>query len=242
MRIYPAIDLQNGKCIRLKQGDYDQATIYQASPTEMIEQFANAGAEWVHIVDLDGAKNPDKNQSELICSLAKFNCIKIQTGGGIRQFHHAFRLFEHGIERIILGSIALANFNLVAEWFRYFGADRLVLALDIKFNEQNQAMVAFNAWQEVGKQTMEDVIDAYLPLGLKHVLCTNIHRDGMLGGPDIQLYQHILQQYPQLELQASGGVQSIADIKSLREAALSGAIIGRAIYENALSIQDALSC
>lgn len=242
MIIYPAIDLLKGKCVRLYQGDYQRETIYHADPLRMAKTWVAEGARWLHVVDLDGAKNPGHSQRALVSEIIQANAVKVQTGGGIRTQSQIKYLLEQGAERVIIGSMAVNHPATVAEWFQYFGADRLVLALDVMVNSEKQPMVAVNAWQTISEYSLDDVIDFYQDFGLSHLLCTNITLDGTLNGPDDALYDVLLAKYPFLQLQASGGIQSLSDVARLSEKRLSGAIIGRALYENKLILREVLSC
>lgn len=242
MIIYPAIDLRKGKCVRLYQGDYQRETIYSADPFAMAKEFVAAGTPWLHIVDLDGAKNPAQNQSALITELIKVNNVYVQTGGGVRTKSQVKNLLDHGAKRVIIGSMAVTNRVEVAQWFTYFGTERLVLALDVIINVNNQPMVSVNAWQNISEYTLYDLIDFYNRVGLTHLLCTNITLDGTLNGPDYALYDLLLKKYPSLMLQASGGIQSLLDITQLSKKKLAGAIIGRALYEKKFTLPEVLSC
>jgi phosphoribosylformimino-5-aminoimidazole carboxamide ribotide isomerase len=242
MIIYPAIDLRKGKCVRLYQGDYQRETLYSADPFEMAKTFISDGASWLHIVDLDGAKDPNQKQDFLIAELIKANNVNVQTGGGIRIKYQIENLLEQGAERVIIGSRAVKDSDEVLGWFKCFGAERLVLALDVIINENKQPMVAVNAWQSISEYSLYDLIDFYKSVGLVHLLCTNITLDGTLNGPDYALYDLLLEKYPFLMLQASGGIQSLLDITTLSEKGLSGAIIGRALYEKKFTLREVLSC
>jgi phosphoribosylformimino-5-aminoimidazole carboxamide ribotide isomerase len=242
MIIYPAIDLRNGKCVRLYQGDYQRETIYNPDPFSMAKAFVDTGATWLHIVDLDGAKDPDQNQRSLISALIKETGVKVQTGGGIRTELQIEHLLQQGAKRIIIGSMAVKDRVKVGHWFNYFGADQLVLALDVFINATKQPLVAVNAWQTITDYSLYELIDYYSTFGLTHLLCTNISLDGTLHGPDHALYDSLLATYPSLMLQASGGVQSLADITKLRITQLAGAIIGSALYEKKFTLTEALSC
>jgi phosphoribosylformimino-5-aminoimidazole carboxamide ribotide isomerase len=209
----------------------------------MAKTLISNGASWLHLIDLDGAKNPKQNQIELIMRLInQNNNISIQTGGGIRTKSHIKKLIHQGAVRIIIGSQAVTNKNEVAKWFNYFGPERLVLALDVIFKDNTKPMIAINGWQKISEYTLYDVIEFYKSLGLIHLLCTNIALDGTLHGPDYALYKELLEKYPFLKLQASGGIQSLSDINTLREMQLSGVIIGRALYEKKFTLSEALTC
>ncbi len=242
MNIYPAIDLRHGQCVRLYQGNYQRETIYNDDPFSVAKQFVSDGAIWLHIVDLDGAKDHEKNQASLIAELIKANNVKVQTGGGIRAQSQIANLLEQGAERVIIGSMAVKKRKEVSEWFKYFGAERLVLALDVIVNANKQPMVSVNAWQNISEYSLYDLIDFYQTVGLTHLLCTNIALDGTLNGPDYGLYDAIIERYPFLMLQASGGIQSLLDITMLNEKRLDGAIIGRALYEKKFTLREVFSC
>lgn len=242
MIIYPAIDIRKGKCIRLYQGDYQRETIYNPDPFIQAKTFVAAGAKWLHIVDLDGAKDPDQHQTALISELIKVNNVNVQTGGGIRTKSQVANLLAQGATRIIIGSMAVDHHEEVAEWFTYFGAERLVLALDVVVNANKQPMVAIHAWQTISEYSLYDLVDYYKTVGLTHLLCTNISLDGTLNGPDYALYDLLLTKFPFLTLQASGGIRSLSDIAALREKQLGGAIIGSALYEKKFTLHEVLSC
>ncbi|MDP3704951.1 MAG: 1-(5-phosphoribosyl)-5-[(5-phosphoribosylamino)methylideneamino]imidazole-4-carboxamide isomerase [Legionellaceae bacterium] len=242
MKIYPAIDLRDGKCVRLYQGDYQQETIYSADPFAQVDTFMREGATEVHLIDLDGAKNPAKNQEALILALLKQGKVSIQIGGGIRSAAQIEKYLESGAARVIVGSLAVTSPETVLAWFKRFGADNLVLALDIVYNAERTPLVATNAWQTTSPQTPESLIEIYQAAALKHVLCTDITRDGTLQGPNIALYEVLLSQFPYLKIQASGGIQALSDLVFLREKGLSAAISGRALYEHKFTLREALSC
>lgn len=242
MIIYPAIDLRAGKCVRLYQGDYTRETIYKADPISMAKAFVANGASWLHIVDLDGAKDPNHSQLLLVMKLIKVAGIKVQTGGGIRTKEQVKNLLDHGAARVVIGSLAIKNPKEVASWFNLFSPEKLVLSLDITYNEHRQPVIATNAWQNITGHLLFEVIEYYQAVGLTNILCTNILLDGTLNGPDYALYEDLLTRFPFLNLQASGGIKSLSDIKSLREKRLGGAIIGRALYENKFTLPEALLC
>ena len=242
MIVYPAIDIKNSKCVRLYQGDFLRETIYSVDPFAMAKKFAAEGAGWIHIVDLDGAKDPDLNQSSLISDIIKETSIKIQTGGGIRTKNQVESLLNIGAERVVIGSMAVKQPSEVLAWLSDFGSDHLVLALDVIYNSNNQPMITSNAWKNISEYSLFEMIQYYESAGLKHVLCTNISLDGTLSGPDYELYNQLMKKFPGLCLQASGGIQSIDDIKLLQEQGLSGAIVGRALYENKFTLSEVLTC
>ncbi len=241
MIIYPAIDIKNAKCVRLYQGDYARETVYSADPLAIAKKFYNEGATWIHIVDLDGADNPACNQLSLISDIIHNIDIKVQIGGGIRSQQQVEYLLNIGAERVIIGSMTVKNPGEVAKWLYDFGADHIVLALDVIYNSNNQALITSNAWKNVSEYSLFDLISYYQASGLKHVLCTSIGLDGTLKGPDYQLYNQVIEQFPHLCLQASGGIHSIGDITLLQKQGLHGAIVGRALYENKITLPEVLN-
>lgn len=242
MIIYPAIDVRDGKCVRLYQGDYQKETLYAIDPMAQIEAFAREGATGLHVIDLDGAKDLDKNQNALMVALLKKANLSIQIGGGIRSTAMIEQYLEAGAARVIIGSLAVDTPETVLAWFKRFGADRLVLALDIVYDQDNKPLIATHAWQTTSSKTPASLIKLYQEVGLKHVLCTDITRDGTLQGPNIELYASLKTQFPCLHIQASAGIRSLSDLVLLREKGCHGAIIGRALYEQQLTLREALSC
>lgn len=242
MIIYPAIDLRDGKCVRLYQGDYQQETVYADTPKAMIKTFIKEGATWLHLIDLDAARDVENNQEKLISTLLKQENISIQIGGGIRSIDKIKKYFDNGAARIIIGSLAVQEPDKVITLFKQFGADRLVLALDVTYDKTNKPFVATNAWQTISYQNPSSLITTYQAVGIKHILCTDIRRDGTLQGPNMALYDSLLKRFPFLHIQASGGIHCLADLMQLREIGCRGAIIGRALYENKFTLNKALLC
>lgn len=242
MIIYPAIDLMGGKCVRLYQGDYQQKTTYSFNPQSVVDFFVSEGATWLHLVDLDGAKNSEKNQESQILSLLKQQSLSIQIGGGVRCVKTIETYLNEGAARVIIGSLAVSSPELVLTWFQRFGAERLVIALDVVYDNENNPFVATNAWQKISNLRPESLIETYQAAGLKHILCTDISKDGTLKGPNIGLYESLASQFPALKIQASGGIQALSDLKLLKDKGCNGAIIGRALYENKFSLSEALLC
>ncbi|MDF3055027.1 MAG: hisA [Gammaproteobacteria bacterium] len=239
MIIYPAIDLQAGQCVRLKQGDFDQTTVYSKDPQTIAKQFKAAGAQWLHVVDLDGAKNRTLSQVDLIADIAKAFDGNIQVGGGIRTTEDIERLRAVGVKRVIIGSICVTSPEAVATWIDKFGADALVLALDFRMRD-GQPYLTTAGWQEESQVQLWDIIEK-IPHA-KHVLCTDISLDGMQQGPNFECYKTFIGHYPHIHLQASGGIRHIDDIKQLAMLGARGGIIGKALYEGTLNLKEALSC
>ncbi len=241
MIVYPAIDLRHGKCVRLSQGRFDQVTTYAEDPLTVARDFAAAGAAWLHVVDLDGAKDGSAAQTELIKRIAADCGLNVQTGGGIRSEDQINGYLGGGIARVVIGSLALTNPGLVATWLDRFGRDRIVLALDVR-PEDSRWHVATHGWQKDSGKTLFDVIDEYGAAYMRHLLCTDVARDGLLGGPNVGLYRELHARYPKLAVQASGGVAGIADLAALKEAGAAGAVVGKALYEGRLTLAEALAC
>jgi phosphoribosylformimino-5-aminoimidazole carboxamide ribotide isomerase len=241
MILYPAIDLRQGKCVRLNQGRFDQATTYADDPLVVASAFAAAGAGWLHVVDLDGAKDGNAAQTDLIKRIAASSGLKVQTGGGIRSEVQIDAYLSGGIARVVIGSLALTNPGLVANWLDRFGRERIVLALDVKPAEGGSWHVATHGWQKDSGKSLFDVIDEYGAEYMRHVLCTDVSRDGLLGGPNLGLYKELKQRHPKLQVQASGGVGSLGDLRALRDAAVDGAVVGKALYEKRVKLEEALA-
>lgn len=248
--IIPAIDLIDGSVVRLYQGDYKQKTEYKIDPIELVIDYANQGASWLHIVDLTGAKDTAKRQLTLIKSMVDTGKMKFQTGGGIRTEEDVKHLLDVGISRVVIGSLAAKEPELVKSWMVKYGAEKIVLALDININAQGKKMIATHGWQEDSGVELEALVDDFLSVGLKHVLCTDISKDGTLQGPNQSLYEELAVAYPQISWQASGGISSVEDIIALKpvlshsgttNATPSGVILGRSLLEGKFTVSDAIT-
>lgn len=235
MIVYPAIDLRDGKCVRLTKGDFATTKIYNDNPILMLEEFAKYGATWLHMVDLDGAKQGSIAQGELIKSLLSSSELKVQVGGGIRTIHDIDRLFAYGVSRVVLGSICVSNKEQVKQWLDIYGAERIVLALDFHLDENGTPMVSTHGWQEKSTVTVWELLNYYETA--KYVLCTDISVDGTLEGPSINLYKELQQRFPDIKLIASGGVGSLNDLIKLKELNIYGAVVGKAIYEGKIPLE-----
>ncbi len=239
MQIYPAIDLKNGQCVRLYQGSYDQVTIYENDPLKTAVSFAEQGAEFIHIVDLDGAKQGHSVNLSIIEQIARETDLTVQTGGGIRSEQQVTDLLAAGISRVVLGSIAAKEIATVKKWLDQYGADKIVLALDIRFDDAGVPRLAVHGWQTATEKSLWDILDDYQSSAL-HVLCTDIALDGTLQGPNVKLYQACVDRYPQLQFQASGGISCLNDLTQLAKVPVASVIIGKALYENKFSLRSAL--
>ncbi|OQW58499.1 MAG: 1-(5-phosphoribosyl)-5-((5-phosphoribosylamino)methylideneamino)imidazole-4-carboxamide isomerase [Proteobacteria bacterium HN_bin10] len=239
MLIIPAIDLQNGAAVRLLRGAFDSATQY-GDPAEVLRGFAEAGAAWTHIVDLDGAKAGAPVQHELIARLAAETDLSIQCGGGVRARGHVEALLAAGVARVVVGSLAVRNPNEVLHWIASFGAERICVALDVRTGADGWD-VATDGWAKAGGLTLNQALGAFPPGTLRHALVTDISRDGALTGSNVALMAELTRQRPDIAFQASGGVASLDDIRAQRAAGATAIIIGRALYERRFTLEAALA-
>ena len=238
MRIIPALDIRDGKCVRLLYGDYDQQTDYDVDPVAQAQRYAALDLDELHIVDLDGAKAGRPINANLIQRMIEASGAQVQAGGGIRTEADAAQLFDNGVARIVIGSMAVKQPERIEQWFATFGGERLVLALDIRAGDDGVNRVCTDAWMTTTTTTLEQMIQHYLPFGLQHVLCTDIQRDGAMAGPATDLYADSLSRFPALCLQASGGVSNISNLEQLRAAGVPAAITGKALLEGAITDEE----
>jgi phosphoribosylformimino-5-aminoimidazole carboxamide ribotide isomerase len=239
-QIIPAIDLRGGRVVRLKQGDYAQQTTYDADPRELARRYAAAGATWLHIVDLDGARSGSLDNLAVIEAMAAAG-MKVQAGGGVRGESDLRRLFDAGVSRVVLGSVAIRDPEQVAGWLGNDGAERFTIALDTRRLDGRWALPSAG-WTEVETRTLDELAPWYAARGARHLLCTDIDRDGMLAGFNLDLYRHLADTVPTLAVQASGGVRSLDDIRAAREAGAQAVILGRALLEGRFTVEEALTC
>ncbi|QLB13485.1 1-(5-phosphoribosyl)-5-[(5-phosphoribosylamino)methylideneamino] imidazole-4-carboxamide isomerase [Bisgaardia hudsonensis] len=239
--IIPALDLIEGKVVRLHQGDYAQQTTYSDDPIQQFASYIQQGAKQLHLVDLTGAKDPVKKQTALIDKIITATQVNIQVGGGIRTEKDVADLLAIGANRVVIGSTAVTESKMVQGWFEKYGAEKFVLALDVKI-EKGKKFVAIKGWQETSPITLENLIKNYRTFGLQQVLCTDISRDGTLQGSNVALYQEICAQFPEIAFQSSGGIGSLQDIKELKGTGVAGVIVGRALLEGKFSLEEAIKC
>jgi phosphoribosylformimino-5-aminoimidazole carboxamide ribotide isomerase len=240
--IIPAIDLIQGKTVRLYQGSYDKTTEYEQTPLQLRDLYAKAGAGILHLVDLTGAKNAADRQLELLTSLMKNAPLPVQVGGGVRTAADVEQLLAAGASRVVVGSVAIREPETVQNWLRSYGGDKIVLALDVSINAKGDKTLPSHGWIEESTITLEQVLDGFIAAGAKHVLCTDISKDGTLQGPNVALYAELVQKYPQIQWQASGGVGSLTDIKALKPTGVAGVILGRALLEGKFTAEEAIQC
>jgi phosphoribosylformimino-5-aminoimidazole carboxamide ribotide isomerase len=241
MKIIPAIDLKDGKCVRLFKGDFAKTTEYSSDPAAIGRRFSALAVDDLHIVDLDGARTGQQENHSIVTEIAGQSGLAVQLGGGIRERDDVARWLDAGVARCVVGSIAILRPDTVKLWLSEFGSDSIVLALDIKLNEFGVPVLTTQGWTEDSSVTLWDCIDAYREAGAQHVLCTDIARDGAMTGPNFDLYTEILSRYPDIVLQASGGVRNIKDLQKLRNLGVPAAIIGRALLDGEISATEVAS-
>ncbi|WP_129714529.1 1-(5-phosphoribosyl)-5-[(5-phosphoribosylamino)methylideneamino]imidazole-4-carboxamide isomerase [Pedobacter sp. SYP-B3415] len=237
MYIIPAIDILDGKVVRLREGDYNQKTEYDVSIAEMIEKYQSNGTDFIHIIDLNGAKGDFSNQKTLFDIIKKTE-MRVQYGGGIRTIDQVTELLDSGIQRVIVGTQAITNPSFLEELSREVGkkedhANRIVIAIDVL-----DEVIKYSGWMESSPIKLMDYVDRCLQLGFFRFLCTDINKDGKLGGAAIELYEKLLNHSPFIKLIASGGISSMQDIEDLAKLNIRSCVVGKAIYENRISIEE----
>lgn len=238
MLLIPAIDLREGRCVRLLQGDFDAETRYQTEPLELLSHYRSLGAVWVHVVDLDGARDGVPANRKVIAQLAAAGGVRLQVGGGIRRPETIEDLLSAGVQRVVIGSAAVERPGEVLQWVARFGAERISLALDVRVNGQGEPRVRTRGWREDGAQSLWNALGAYPRESLRHVLCTDISRDGALAGPNGPLYSEAVRRFPGIAWQASGGVRDAGDLRSLAEAGVAAAVSGKALLEQRITPEE----
>jgi phosphoribosylformimino-5-aminoimidazole carboxamide ribotide isomerase len=238
MLLIPAIDLRQGRCVRLFQGDFGAETRYEYEPHELLLRYRGLGASWLHVVDLDGAKDGVLANRSIVAALASQRSVRLQVGGGVRSSATVDELLRHGVSRVVVGSTAVENPEEVAEWIARFGSDRICLAFDVRLDDGGVPRVRIRGWTEGGALSLWDAI-ARFPSGLvKHVLCTDIERDGALSGPNVALYREATARFPDLAWQASGGVRNASDLLELSQTGVTGAVSGKALLEERITSEE----
>ncbi len=233
MQIIPAIDIIEGKCVRLTQGDYAQKTIYNEYPLEVALQFQDAGLERLHLVDLDGAKAGSVKNWKVLEQLTSKTKMVIDFGGGIKKEEDLQIVFDSGAAYATIGSLAVKEASKFISWLQVYGASKFLLGADVKDEK-----IAVGGWLETTDINILDFIEQYTAVGISQLFCTDVSKDGKLEGPSIALYQKIITQFPDLHFIASGGVSNLTDLVQLKEIGCKGAIVGKAIYENRISLEE----
>lgn len=233
MQIIPAIDIIDGKCVRLTQGDYSQKTIYNEHPLEVALQFQDAGLQRLHLVDLDGAKAGSVKNWKVLEQLTSKTQMVIDFGGGIKKEEDLIIVFNSGAAYATIGSLAVKEESTFVQWLQQYGAEKFLLGADVK-----EEKIAVAGWLETTDIWIYDFIEKYIQHGIKQLFCTDVSKDGKLEGPSTELYKNVITKFPSLQFIASGGVSNIKDLELLRDAGCSGAIVGKAIYENRISLKE----
>ncbi len=239
--VYPAIDVRAGRVVRLAQGDYARETRYAADPLAQAMACADAGASWLHLVDLDAARDGGYSLLSLLRAIADDGRLQVQTGGGVRNAADVQRILDAGASRIVVGSLAVKEPQQVSGWLQRFGAERIVIALDTRCDEDGMWRLPVHGWTQGSGIELDLLLAHYARSGTRHLLCTDIARDGMLNGPNFELYRRIATGWPMLAVQASGGVREAADVAAAREAGCAGIVLGRALLEGRFALADVLS-
>ena len=237
INVIPAIDLIDGKCVRLTKGDYSQKKQYDASPLDMAMRYQDIGIRRLHLVDLDGAKSSSPRNLHVLEEIATRTTIEIEWGGGIKSDDALRDVFNAGAHHLIIGSVAVSQPELFASWLDQYGGSRLILGADV-----NDGRVAINGWLEQSEQTIEALIDRFTPHGLREVICTDISKDGMLQGPTFDLYSRLQATYPEQDIIVSGGISQMDDIRRLDAMGLRHVIVGKAIYEGRITLNELSPC
>ena len=233
IKIIPAIDIINGHCVRLSQGDYQRITDYSESPAAMAENFEALGFKRLHVVDLDGARSGKVINIKALKEITSRTNLIVDFGGGIKSEEDLKNVFEAGASAVSIGSIAVSDPDIVSLWADSFGAEKFIISADVRDN-----IVRTNGWTKDSGITLNQLISRYRNKNIRHVLCTDISRDGMLCGSNIELYKNIMEQFPDCKLIASGGISSLDDIKKLDEAKIPAVVIGKAIYEQQINLEE----
>ncbi len=232
-QIIPAIDIIDGRCVRLSQGDYDRRRVYDASPEDMAKRYADCGVRRIHVVDLDGAKSSSPKNLKTLERMAVGASVEIEWGGGIKSEDALRALFDYGADCAIVGSVAAREPELFIEWLLRFGGERMILGVDVR-----DGRVSVNGWRKDLNLGVDDMVGEFLPHGVKQVVCTDISKDGMLQGPSFDLYTDLQRRYDGVDFTVSGGIGSMSDIVRLDELGLRKAIVGKAVYENRITLKD----
>jgi phosphoribosylformimino-5-aminoimidazole carboxamide ribotide isomerase len=238
MMLIPSIDLRGGACVRLFKGDFAAETRYELNAHELLLRYRTLGANWLHVVDLDGAREGTLGNSTLIHALARQSSVRLQVGGGVRSADLIKDLLHRAVARVVIGSAAVERVAEVHGWLQEFGPQRICLAFDVRFNALGAPQVRTHGWQQQTALSLWDALAEYAGTQLRHVLCTDIERDGALVGPNLELYSEALRRYPHIQWQASGGIANGADLSALAACGVAAAISGKALLEERISLEE----
>lgn len=239
-QLYPAIDVRDGRVVRLRQGDYARETRYAADPFAQAQAYADAGASWLHLVDLDAARQGGYSLHALLRRIRLETGLRVQTGGGVRSQADVEALLQSGADRVVIGSLAVTQSQMVLDWLRQFGAARITIAFDARRDGDGRWWPASHGWTRPAERELESLVVEFVHAGLQHLLATDIDRDGMLSGPNLDLYALLRQWAPALQVQASGGARALGDVRAARDAACAGIVLGKALLEGHIDLAQAL--
>lgn len=238
MLLIPAIDLREGRCVRLYQGDFAAETRYDVEPHELLTRYRELGAQWLHLVDLDGAREGKPANRSIIVALASQRVVQLQVGGGLRDSAAIDSFLHAGVGRVVIGSAAVTNPEQVGMWLRRFGAEAITLAFDVRLDQDQVPRCTTHGWQLQTALSLWQAVDTFRAEGLKHVLCTDVSRDGAMSGPNLELYAEAMRRFPDIEWQASGGVRAVPDLHALALTGVAAAVSGRALLEERFAIEE----
>jgi phosphoribosylformimino-5-aminoimidazole carboxamide ribotide isomerase len=238
MRLIPAIDLRGGRCVRLLRGDFAAETRYDAEPRALLAKYRGYGADWIHVVDLDGARDGSAGNRGVIAELAAEPDIKLQVGGGLRDVEAVERTLAAGVARIVVGSAAVTQPEEVARWLARFGSDRVALALDVRIDASGTPRLATHGWQRQSALSLWQAVLRFEDAGLVHVLCTDVSRDGALSGPNLDLYTDAARRFTRIAWQASGGIRDARDLGALGACGVSAAVSGKALLDDLIPLEE----
>ena len=240
MQIIPAIDLLDGGCVRLKHGDFNERQDYDADPVELAEEYAGQGARWLHVVDLAASRDGARADIKPLLRLLQKSPQSVQTGGGVRDESDLQLRLDHGADRIVVGSICVTQPERFADWLSEFGPDRIVAALDVQIDDSGVPWPRTHGWTQGSARSLWQLLDFFGDKGLRHLLCTDIARDGAMTGPNLELYREIVSRYPDLSVQGSGGVSGLVDLVQLSQTGVDAAITGKALLEGCFTVAEAM--
>ncbi len=238
MEVIPALDLLGGRCVRLYQGDFNQVTVYDENPVDLARRYRDAGMHRWHVVDLDGARSGEPGNLDLIAELTGDLGLAVQIGGGLRDLERVRTLLDTGASRVVIGSAAVTDPQMVIGWINELGAERVIPAFDVKLNQQGEPVVQTHGWTKNSEQTLWELMDCYAGTGAMDFLCTDISKDGTLAGPNVELYASCTERCPQARIIASGGVAGFDDLIALARTGASAVVTGKALLDGRLQLEE----
>jgi phosphoribosylformimino-5-aminoimidazole carboxamide ribotide isomerase len=240
MQLIPAIDLLDGDVVRLRHGDFNECKRYPASPLQLANRYASSGAPWLHLVDLAASRDGEKADQEPVFHLLSEARQQVQVGGGVRTIEDVQLRLERGADRVVIGTMCVEQTDLFVDWLNVFGTDKLVAALDVAIDEGGIPWPKTHGWTEGGERNLWELLDDLSEQGLVHLLCTDISKDGAMRGPNVALYEQLSLRYPDLQVQASGGISGLRDLQDLQATGVASAICGKALLEGCFTVKEAI--